>query len=80
MLTEHASSGNEGTRNVVAECLGKLCLMDPERLLPQLKALVSIGTVIRIVFLFFTNELRKGGAASRKKVALGRGFGSFRGN
>ena len=32
----------EGTRNVVAECLGKLCLMSPETLLPKLK--VSLGS------------------------------------
>ena len=31
----------EGTRNVVAECLGKLCLMSPEALLPKLKASLS---------------------------------------
>ena len=28
----------EGTRNVVVECLGKLCLMSPDALLPKLKA------------------------------------------
>ena len=28
----------EGTTNVVAECLGKLCLMSPDALLPKLKA------------------------------------------
>ena len=27
----------EGTRNVVAECVGKLTLLDPDTLLPRLK-------------------------------------------
>ena len=30
-----------GTRNVVAECLGKLCLICPEQLLPQLQSALS---------------------------------------
>ena len=30
-----------GTRNVVAECLGKLCLICPENLLPQLQAALT---------------------------------------
>ena len=30
-----------GTRNVVAECLGKLCLIDPDNLLPKLKMALS---------------------------------------
>ena len=30
-----------GTRNVVAECLGKLCLIKPEELLPQLQGALS---------------------------------------
>uniref|UniRef100_A0A914VPW0 TATA-binding protein interacting (TIP20) domain-containing protein n=1 Tax=Plectus sambesii TaxID=2011161 RepID=A0A914VPW0_9BILA len=37
VLMEHASCTEEGTRNVVAECIGKLCLMDPPALLPKLK-------------------------------------------
>lgn len=34
---EHALSTEEGTRNIVSECLGKICLIDPELLLPRLK-------------------------------------------
>ena len=30
-------SSEEGTRNVVAECVGKLTLQDPDTLLPKLK-------------------------------------------
>lgn len=37
VLMEHAECAEEGTRNVVAECLGKLCLVHPEYLLPRLK-------------------------------------------
>ena len=41
-LYRHTECSEEGTRNVVAECLGKLCLMSPEALLPKLKA--SLGS------------------------------------
>jgi len=41
-LYRHTECLEEGTRNVVAECLGKLCLMSPEALLPKLK--VSLGS------------------------------------
>jgi len=37
-LYRHTECVEEGTRNVVAECLGKLCLMSPDALLPKLKA------------------------------------------
>lgn len=33
----HCECQEEGTRNVVAECLGKLTLIDPTNLLPKLK-------------------------------------------
>lgn len=38
LLFHHAESSEEGTRNVVAECLGKLTLIHPSRLLPELKS------------------------------------------
>jgi len=37
VLFQHFESGEEGTRNVVAECVGKLTLVDPEALLPKLR-------------------------------------------
>ncbi|RXM99391.1 Cullin-associated NEDD8-dissociated protein 1 [Acipenser ruthenus] len=37
LLLKHCECTEEGTRNVVAECLGKLTLIDPETLLPRLK-------------------------------------------
>jgi len=40
-LYRHTECTEEGTRNVVAECLGKLCLMSPAALLPKLKASLS---------------------------------------
>ncbi len=37
VLFQHFESLEEGTRNVVAECVGKLTLVDPETLLPKLR-------------------------------------------
>ncbi|KAL3888576.1 hypothetical protein ACJMK2_001063 [Sinanodonta woodiana] len=37
MLFSHCECPEEGTRNVVSECLGKLTLIDPPTLLPNLK-------------------------------------------
>ncbi|KAG6452371.1 hypothetical protein O3G_MSEX007598 [Manduca sexta] len=36
-LSKHCQCAEEGSRNVVAECLGKLCLLEPQELLPHLK-------------------------------------------
>uniref|UniRef100_A0A0R3RXJ3 TIP120 domain-containing protein n=1 Tax=Elaeophora elaphi TaxID=1147741 RepID=A0A0R3RXJ3_9BILA len=41
VLITHATAAEEGTRNVVAECLGKLCLVHPEQLLQRLKKCVT---------------------------------------
>jgi len=40
-LYRHTECEEEGTRNVVAECLGKLCLIRPEDRLPKLQASLS---------------------------------------
>ncbi|KAI5635757.1 TATA-binding protein interacting (TIP20) domain-containing protein [Phthorimaea operculella] len=36
-LSKHCQCNEEGSRNVVAECLGKLCLLEPQTLLPHIK-------------------------------------------
>jgi len=41
LLFENCESEEEGTRNVVAECLGKLALICPEQLVPLLKERVT---------------------------------------
>lgn len=41
LLFENCESEEEGTRNVVAECLGKLALISPEQLVPLLKERVT---------------------------------------
>lgn len=38
LLFENSKSEDDGTRNVVAECLGKLCPVNPGKLIPQLQA------------------------------------------
>lgn len=41
MLFNHCECTEEGTRNVVAECLGKLTLIDPTTLLSELKTYLN---------------------------------------
>lgn len=43
LLFKHCECPEEGTRNVVAECLGKLTLVNPSQLLPRLKKQLSSG-------------------------------------
>uniref|UniRef100_A0A4W3KA74 Cullin-associated and neddylation-dissociated 2 (putative) n=2 Tax=Callorhinchus milii TaxID=7868 RepID=A0A4W3KA74_CALMI len=43
LLFKHCECTEEGTRNVVAECLGKLTLIDPTHLLPRLKKQLTSG-------------------------------------
>ncbi|XP_069592324.1 cullin-associated NEDD8-dissociated protein 1-like isoform X2 [Ranitomeya imitator] len=44
LLLEHCEAAEEGTRNVVAECVGKLTLVNPEQLLPRLCKQLSSGS------------------------------------
>ncbi|XP_071406265.1 cullin-associated NEDD8-dissociated protein 1-like isoform X1 [Pithys albifrons albifrons] len=44
LLFKHCECSEEGTRNVVAECLGKLTLVNPAELLPQLRKQLSAGS------------------------------------
>ena len=41
VLVAHAGAEEEGTRNVVAECLGRLVRIQPKALLPKLQAHVK---------------------------------------
>ncbi|KPP62663.1 cullin-associated NEDD8-dissociated protein 1-like [Scleropages formosus] len=47
LLLTHSECAEEGTRNVVAECLGKLTLIDPETLLPRLKGYLLSGDFLK---------------------------------
>uniref|UniRef100_A0A915K9S7 TATA-binding protein interacting (TIP20) domain-containing protein n=1 Tax=Romanomermis culicivorax TaxID=13658 RepID=A0A915K9S7_ROMCU len=42
VLISHAECAEEGVRNVVAECLGKLCFLDPSTLVPRLKSGLNV--------------------------------------
>ncbi|XP_018410749.1 PREDICTED: cullin-associated NEDD8-dissociated protein 1-like [Nanorana parkeri] len=44
LLLEHCEAAEEGTRNVVAECLGKLILVNPSQLLPRLCKQLKSGS------------------------------------
>ena len=62
---KNCECAEEGTRNVVAECLGKLALIDPVMLLPKLKshlarpsALIR-STVITAVKFTISDQVRR---------------------
>jgi len=62
---EHCECQEEGTRNVVAECLGKLTLLEPSTLLPKLQkqlhsglSSVATGTIVTAVKFTITDQVR----------------------
>uniref|UniRef100_A0A8C1D0L8 Cullin-associated and neddylation-dissociated 2 (putative) n=1 Tax=Cyprinus carpio carpio TaxID=630221 RepID=A0A8C1D0L8_CYPCA len=44
LLFKHCECAEEGTRNIVAECLGKLTLVSPSELIPRLKKQLCSGS------------------------------------
>ncbi|XP_078488265.1 cullin-associated NEDD8-dissociated protein 1 isoform X1 [Ciona intestinalis] len=64
LLVRFAESPEEGTRNVVAECLGRLTLIHPDHLLPKLKGFLSSespkvrSTVVSAVKVTITDQPR----------------------
>uniref|UniRef100_A0A8C3AHQ8 TATA-binding protein interacting (TIP20) domain-containing protein n=1 Tax=Cyclopterus lumpus TaxID=8103 RepID=A0A8C3AHQ8_CYCLU len=44
LLVQHCECEEEGTRNLVAECLGKLTLLNAEQLLPRLRQQLRTGS------------------------------------
>ncbi|MGH0163909.1 UNVERIFIED_CONTAM: hypothetical protein FKN15_056135 [Acipenser sinensis] len=63
LLFKHCECSEEGTRNVVAECLGKLTLVNPAQLLPRLKKQLTSGspytrsTVVTAIKFTITEQL-----------------------
>lgn len=61
-LFDNCQAQDEGTRNVAADCLGQLTVLNPAKYLPQLQARLSNesrhtrATVIAAIRFTFTNE------------------------
>lgn len=64
LLMKNCECPEEGTRNVVAECLGKLALINPTELLPRLKSYLAQpsahirSTVITAVKFTISDQVR----------------------
>jgi cullin-associated NEDD8-dissociated protein 1 len=62
-LIKHCECSEEGTRNVVAECLGKLTLLDPETLMNNLQSYLecssslSRSTVVTAIKFTITDQV-----------------------
>jgi cullin-associated NEDD8-dissociated protein 1 len=65
VLMKHCECQEEGTRNVVAECLGKLTLLNPTLLMPKLQEYLSSSspyarsTVVTAVKFTITDQVRQ---------------------
>ena len=53
VLLTHFESVEEGTRNVVAECVGKLTLVDPNTLLAKLQVITFTFNIKNLSAFFF---------------------------
>ena len=71
VLFNHCESREEGTRNVVAECLGKLTLIDPNRLLGQLQVCsIEAMCVSEGIFIYKTHQLSRSLEISAKGILI----------
>lgn len=65
LLMKECENPEEGTRNVVAECLGKLTLMEPATLLPHLqqnlwaKSAFTRSTVVAAMKFTISDQVSK---------------------
>ena len=63
ILIKHCECNEEGTRNVVAECLGKLTLLDPATLMPKLQSYLDCpsslarSTVVTAIQFTITDQV-----------------------
>lgn len=63
ILIKHCECNEEGTRNVVAECLGKLTLLDPENLIRKLESYLDCqsslarATVVTAIKFTITDQV-----------------------
>jgi hypothetical protein len=53
VLVAHCDSAEEGNRNIAAECLGKLCLIDSEKFLPKLLVRYHISYLLETLIAYF---------------------------
>lgn len=64
MLFHHCECPEEGTRNVVSECIGKLTLIDPANLLSNLKqhlnssSALTRSTVVTAIKFTISDQVR----------------------